>query len=69
MNKIAYLFLLLSVMFLQSCGSRQVYDALQHSQKQRCQNLPPSEYSECMERASQSYDNYRRERDEAIRAN
>jgi len=51
---------------LQGCSTRQVYDSLHNNQKIRCQSLPPSQYSECMEQVSDSYEKHTRQRKEVI---
>lgn len=54
---------LVVLLFLQACSGKQVYQALQESQRQRCeQELIPSVYRECMARGRQSYEEYEEER-------
>ena len=51
---------------LSGCSNRQLYESIQYDQKLKCQTLPQSQYEECMEKASQSYEDYKRARDEVI---
>jgi hypothetical protein len=50
---------------LSGCG-REIYAALQNNQQRRCQELPSSQYAECMEGLEESYDSYSRIRNEAL---
>jgi hypothetical protein len=50
---------------LVGCSSRGVYEGIQTSNRNECAMLPQSQYDECMERASVSYDDYQREREAA----
>jgi hypothetical protein len=54
--------LCLAVLFLAACSSRGFYEGVQTSNRQQCAMLPPSQYDECMERNSLSYEEYERER-------
>ena len=59
------LFLMLFV--LAACSNRGIYGGLQASKRNECsKQLPQSEYNECMEDANRSYDEYERERKEAL---
>jgi len=62
-----YIIVIISLTLLHGCNSRQVYDSLHGNQKIRCQSLPPSQYSECMEQVSDSYEKHTRERNEVIK--
>ena len=64
-NKARTLFLVLLV--LAGCSNRGVYGGIQTSNRIECLELPPSQYDECMEDANRSYDEYERERKEALR--
>ena len=55
-----------SVMLLQACSNQQIYENIQRDQRQRCQTLPQSEFERCMARAGQSFEDYWRDREEAI---
>jgi hypothetical protein len=47
-----------------ACTSREVYTAVQDNQRQSCLRLPPVQQSECMEGLGESYDSYKRQREE-----
>lgn len=54
------------VMLLQACSSRQLYETVHQNQRLQCQKVPYSEYAECMERANETYDEYQRKRKDSI---
>lgn len=60
------LIVLLAAAQLSGCSNRQLYESIQRDQKLQCQTLPESQYEKCMEKASQSYEEYERVRDEVI---
>ncbi|WP_235937536.1 hypothetical protein [Marinobacter caseinilyticus] len=64
MKAIGMLMVLLSV---GGCSHRAVYENIQINNRNDCSKRPPSEYAACMERASKSYDEYERERQEIIK--
>ena len=47
-----------------ACTSRELYTAVQDNQRQSCLRLPPPEQSACMEGLGESYDSYKRQREE-----
>ena len=51
---------------LVGCSNRGTYGGIQTGNRNECSKLPPSQYDECMENASKSYDEYDRERKEAL---
>lgn len=51
---------------LYGCSNRQIYESLHSNQKIRCQSLPPSQYSECMEQLNDSYEEHTRKREEIM---
>lgn len=59
--------LLLSVSTVLGCSYRGSYDSIQASNRMQCRKLPPSQYDECMERFSTSYDDYERQRQESLK--
>lgn len=65
MRKI-YFIILLIIFAMTGCVSRQVYDSFQYGRKNKCMQLPESQYRECMENANKSYDEYERARKEAL---
>ena len=60
-----YLVILIALL-VGACSNKAVYDNFQLNNRNDCAKLPPSQYEECMERASKSYDEYERERKEAL---
>ena len=47
-----------------SCTEQQVYYSIQSARQNDCQKQPPSQYDECMEKASTSYNDYQRKLEE-----
>jgi len=64
-GKLHYLAIFLFPVLLQGCTNREVYEALQNRQKVLCQEQPESEYEKCMQQADESYDSYRKNREDA----
>lgn len=62
--KVKFLFLVL--LTLVGCSNRGIYEGIQAGNRNECLKLPPSQYRECMEKANKTYDEYERERKEAI---
>jgi hypothetical protein len=58
-----YLVIVLSLVPMQACSNRQMYEAIQNRQRVLCQEVPRSEYQKCMEEADESYRTYKQERD------
>ncbi|MBT5558600.1 MAG: hypothetical protein HOJ88_01805 [Proteobacteria bacterium] len=52
------------VILCSACTSRELYTAAQDNQRQSCLRLPPAQQSECMEGLGESYDSYKRQREE-----
>ena len=69
MNIAGNLLIMLSIIFIQACSSRGVYDSTQYSERIKCLEAPNSEYDECMERTRESYDIYKEKRDEVVKDN
>lgn len=59
-------FLILIVLIIAGCTYRGAYEGIQTSNRFECSKLPLSQYDECMENANKSYDEYERERKEAL---
>lgn len=51
---------------LVGCSNQQLYESVQRDQQQKCQTLPQSEFERCMARTGQSFDDYWRDREEAL---
>lgn len=62
--KVIPIFLLLLIVY--GCSYREVYEGIQASNQNDCARLPASQYDECMEKANKSYEEYERERKEAL---
>ena len=58
--KILLIFFMLSSA---GCSNKAVYENVRQNQKNACLKEPPAVYSECMERASKTYEQYQRERE------
>ena len=54
---------LLLVLAMSACSSRQAYDAMQARERNECLKVPESQYQDCIERTSQSYAEFSRERE------
>lgn len=57
------------LILLSACSNRDIYEAVQHNQKLKCEKLPPAQYEECMEQAGESYESYERRRKQEITPN
>ena len=68
-NRICCLAVFLPLLLLQACTERAMYEAVKNRQKVLCQQQPRSEYQECMEQASESYDTYRKNKEETETGN
>jgi len=52
-----------------ACTNKDIYQSIQHDAQLKCQQIPPQEYQDCMDQHSQSYESYKRSRDEIIGKN
>lgn len=48
------------------CSNRGIYENMQANNRLECAELQFFQYEECMEKTNKSYDEYRRERQEAM---
>ena len=64
MNKLLVFFILFMAVLISACSNRQIYEAIQNNQKLECQKLQQDEYEKCMDRLSESYDQYQNKRQE-----
>ena len=60
------LILLIYIVLIQACSTKQIYESVQHRERIECRDVPYSEYDECMERSSVSYGKYKEKREEII---
>ncbi len=59
------LVLVLPLLFV-GCSNKAIYDNIQLNNRNECNKVPPSQYDECIERASKTYEEYERERNDTI---
>lgn len=59
--------MLLAMFALSGCSNKAVYDNIQLHKRRECSKLPPSQYDDCMGDARKSYDEYERERNDALK--
>lgn len=64
MKAITLLCLLFTVV---SCSNKGVYQDLQRNKRNECMQVPPAEYDRCMRSMEQSYEDYERQRQEALK--
>jgi len=68
--KIYFLLIPFFVFILSSCAEKGFYQSQQKILKQECEKLNSPQYEACMsELDDQSYDDYRREREDILREN
>ena len=48
------------------CSARQAYDGLQQGRRNECLRLPQSQQSQCLKQANISFEEYERQRREAV---
>jgi len=65
-EKMKAITLFLVILLLSACSNRGVYEGIQTGKRNDCLRLPSPQYEECMKDANKSYDEYERERKEAI---
>lgn len=61
-NSVLYAILLL--MLAAGCTSRNWYEGVKQSHQQQCKQMPDSERDECLAQHDDSYDQYKRKRQE-----
>jgi hypothetical protein len=49
---------------LSACSNQQFYEGAKAARQANCLNYPAAEYKECMEDSTQSYEQYKQQRDE-----
>ena len=54
------------VAFVAACSNKAIYDNIQHSNRRQCAELPPSQYEQCVKQANKPYEEYEKERQEAL---
>lgn len=61
------LLMLALTLLLASCSNKSVYQDLQRNKRNECMQGPPAEYDRCMRSMEQSYEDYERQRQEALK--
>ena len=51
---------------LSGCSNKGIYEQIQTNNRVNCGKLPNSQYEECIEGNSKTYDEYERERHESL---
>lgn len=59
--------LMMALCLVAGCSNQQMYEAIQRDQRQQCQTLPETEFERCTARTGQSFEDYWREREEALK--
>ena len=54
------------LLIFSGCTNKGVYEQIQTNNRVECGKLSPSQYEECVQRASKRYDEYERERQDAL---
>ena len=49
-----------------ACTNKAIYQSIQQNAQLKCQNVPPQDYQKCMDQHAQSYESYKRSRDEIL---
>lgn len=58
----------ISLVFVVSCSSKGWYEGMKNREKLLCNQVPPSEYEDCVRQAEGNYEDYRRQREEIKKA-
>lgn len=58
---------LFTLLILNGCASKDVYNNIQNNGKRECQNEPPAQYDECMAPYDESYESYKNSRDKLLK--
>ncbi len=64
MKKLPILFVIFGVA---GCSNQALYDNVRSHQRKECLKEPSATYSECIERTNKEYEEYERERQEALK--
>ncbi len=57
--------ILMMMLIFSGCSYRGLYEGIQTGNRNECATVPPSQYDECIENNSKSYDGYEQKRKEA----
>lgn len=61
-----FILFFLTLFFLTACSKQQLYQSAQHYERSICQQQQGAAYDECMARSGKAYEDYEREREQAI---
>ena len=62
-----FVFILLVSLSFSGCSSKELYESTQPKYNENeCRKLPPHQYEECINQESQTYEEYKRARQEII---
>ena len=59
-------FLVLVILLLSACSNRAVYETMQSHEREECAKGPAHAYQSCLEATQKPFEEYERERNEAI---
>lgn len=48
------------------CSNRMAFDTIQSSNRYQCSELPPSQYEDCIDRVSKTFEEYENEREKVL---
>jgi len=51
------------MVLLVACSNKSIYDGMQESNRQECNKMPDYQRQQCLDENSQSYEDYKRDRD------
>lgn len=60
------MFVFVAVLSAAACSNKQIYTAVQESQRIDCGNLPQAQYEDCMRELETPYDEYEQQRQEIV---
>lgn len=58
--------LIILLLFVASCSNKAAYQNLQQNKRNECMRAPAAEYDKCMQSMAQSYEEYERQRQQAL---
>lgn len=66
MTRLVPALILLFLVGLGGCSTRDVYNNLQSNQRYNCEKLPLSQSQDCLNRTQESYDAYQQDRKQVL---
>jgi len=67
MKLYCFLIIILLAISIQSCSKASWYEGLKYIQIEKCYELPDNEIQDCLKLTDKSYEQYTRERNEALK--